>query len=89
MALVGKPTLLILDEPMAGMGPGGTVELTKLIKTLKGDTTILLVEHDMNVVFTLADTISVLVYGKNLATGTAETIRNDVQVQQAYLGESG
>ena len=88
MALVGKPKLLILDEPMAGMGPGGTVELTKLIKTLKGDTTILLVEHDMNVVFTLADTISVLVYGEHIATGTAETIRNDVQVQQAYLGES-
>ena len=67
MAMVGNPELLILDEPMAGMGPGGTTELSKLIRKLKGQLTILLVEHDMDVVFSLADQITVLVYGENLA----------------------
>lgn len=87
MAMVGKPELLILDEPMAGMGPGGTAELTKLIHKLKGQLTILLVEHDMDVVFSLADQITVLVYGENLATGTPEEIRQNEQVRAAYLGE--
>jgi len=87
MAMVGKPELLILDEPMAGLGPGGTIELTKLIGKLKGKLTILLVEHDMDVVFTLADRVTVLVYGQNLATGTPEEIRNNAQVRAAYLGE--
>ncbi|WP_022669405.1 ABC transporter ATP-binding protein [Desulfospira joergensenii] len=87
MALTGDPKLLILDEPMAGMGPGGTVELTKLIRKLKGSLTILLVEHDMDVVFSLADRITVLVYGKNIATGSPEEIREHDEVRRAYLGE--
>lgn len=87
MALVGKPELLILDEPMAGMGPGGTIEMTKLIQGLKGTLTILLVEHDMDVVFSLADRITVLVYGEVLMTGTPEEIQQNRAVQEAYLGE--
>lgn len=87
MALVVRPQLLILDEPMAGLGPGGTVELTKIIRKLKGQLTILLVEHDMDVVFSLADRITVLVYGRNLATGRPQEIRTHPEVRQAYLGE--
>jgi len=87
MALTGNPELLILDEPMAGMGPGGTVEMSKLIKKLKNTVTILLVEHDMNVVFTLADMITVLVYGENILTGIPEDVKNNQQVKSAYLGE--
>jgi branched-chain amino acid transport system ATP-binding protein len=87
MAMIGTPQLLILDEPMAGMGPGGTVELSKLINKLKGQVTILLVEHDMDVVFSLADRVTVLVYGENIATGTPEDIRKNEAVQSAYLGE--
>ena len=87
MALAGQPKLLLLDEPMAGMGPGGTVELSNLIRELKGRITILLVEHDMDVVFSLADRITVLVYGEAVATGTPEQIRANPLVRQAYLGE--
>lgn len=87
MALTGNPKLLILDEPMAGMGPGGTVELAKLINTLKGSHTILLVEHDMDVVFSLADRITVLDYGENIITGSPDEIRQNEQVRTAYLGE--
>jgi len=87
MALTGNPELLILDEPMAGMGPGGTVELSKLIKRMKGSMTILLVEHDMDVVFSLADQLTVLVYGRNIATGTPDEIRNNKAVRAAYLGD--
>jgi branched-chain amino acid transport system ATP-binding protein len=87
MALIGKPELLILDEPMAGLGPGGTVELAKLIKKQKGQVTILLVEHDMDVVFSLADQVTVLVYGENVATGTPDEIRHNPVVRKAYLGE--
>ena len=87
MALVGKPELLIMDEPMAGMGTGGTRELAKLIEGLRGEVTILLVEHDMDVVFSLADKVTVLVYGEHTATGTPDEIRTDAQVRQAYLGE--
>jgi branched-chain amino acid transport system ATP-binding protein len=87
MALTCDPELLILDEPMAGMGPGGTVELTKLIRRLKGSVTILLVEHDMDVVFALADRVTVLVYGENIATGSPARIRENDQVRRAYLGE--
>lgn len=89
MALAGEPELLILDEPMAGMGPGGTIELGNLIKKLKGRLTILLVEHDMDVVFSLADMVTVLVYGENIATGSPEQIRTNDQVRTAYLGEDG
>ena len=87
MALVGEPQLLMLDEPMAGQGAGGTVELKKLIYGLKGQTTILLVEHDMDVVFSLADQISVIVYGHCIASGNPEEIRGNSEVQSAYLGE--
>lgn len=87
MTLTGNPKLLILDEPMAGMGVGGTVEMTKLIRRLRNELTILLVEHDMDVVFSLADQITVLVYGANIATGTAEEIRRNPLVCAAYLGE--
>ncbi|MCP4287051.1 MAG: ABC transporter ATP-binding protein [Gammaproteobacteria bacterium] len=87
MALAGSPRLLLLDEPMAGMGPGGTVKMTELIQGLKGSVTILLVEHDMNAVFSLADRISVLVYGERIATGTPEQIHGNPDVRRAYLGE--
>jgi branched-chain amino acid transport system ATP-binding protein len=87
MALVGKPQLLMLDEPMAGQGAGGTVELKKLIRSLRGHTTILLVEHDMDVVFSLADQISVIVYGHCIASSSPEEIRRHPEVQGAYLGE--
>lgn len=87
MALTGRPKLLILDEPMAGMGPGGTVELSKLIQRMKGEMTILLIEHDMDVVFSLADQVTVLVYGQNIATGTPDEIRRNAAVRTAYLGE--
>ncbi len=88
MALVGEPDLLILDEPMAGMGPGGTVELSRIIQNLKGSLTILLVEHDMDVVFALADMVTVLVYGENILTAPPEVIKQDQQVRAAYLGEN-
>jgi branched-chain amino acid transport system ATP-binding protein len=87
MALAGNPKLLLLDEPYAGMGPGGAVELTKLIRSLKPAVTILLVEHDMNVVFSLADRITVLVYGETFASGPPEEIRANPEVRRAYLGE--
>lgn len=87
MALAGKPKLLLLDEPMAGMGPGGTVALSQLIRELKGETSILLIEHDMDVVFSLADRITVLVYGRAIASGTPDQIRTDPAVRQAYLGD--
>ncbi len=87
MALTGDPDLLIMDEPMAGMGPGGTVEMTKLIQKLKGHLTILLVEHDMDVVFSLADRVTVLVYGENIASAPPDNIRADEAVRKAYLGE--
>ena len=89
MALAGRPKLLLLDEPYAGMGPGGAVELTRLIARLKGEITILLVEHDMQAVFSLADRITVLVYGRAIATGTPRQIRDNPEVRQAYLGEEG
>ena len=86
MALAGRPTLLILDEPMAGQGPGGTRELSRIIKDLKNEVSILLVEHDMQVVFSLADHITVLVNGACIADGPPEAIRQDAAVQAAYLG---
>jgi len=87
MALACKPQLLLLDEPMAGMGPGGSIELAKLIRKLKKEMTILLVEHDMEAIFSLADRITVLVYGEVVATGSVDEIRSNPAVRQAYLGE--
>ncbi len=87
MALAGHPKMLLMDEPYAGMGPGGAVELTKLIRKLKTEFTILLVEHDMSAVFSLADRITVLVYGQTIATGTPQEIRANPEVRHAYLGD--
>lgn len=87
LALAASPTALLLDEPMAGMGPDETRRLTELIETMRGNYAILLVEHDMQAVFRLADRISVLVSGRILACGTPDEIRADPQVIQAYLGD--
>ncbi|MFO7813768.1 MAG: ABC transporter ATP-binding protein [Pelovirga sp.] len=87
MALACNPRVLFLDEPMAGMGPGGSVELGKLIAGLKQQMTIVLVEHDVEAIFSLADRITVLVYGEIVATGTADEIRSSAAVREAYLGE--
>ena len=87
VALATEPSLLLLDEPMAGMGPEDSVRMVELLKTLKGKVTILLVEHDMDAVFALADRVTVLVYGKAIATGAPVAIRADPHVLQAYLGE--
>lgn len=87
MALATSPSLLLLDEPMAGMGPEESLRMVDILKGLKSEKTILLVEHDMDAVFALADRISVLVYGRLIATGSPEDIRNDAEVQKAYLGE--
>ena len=89
MALAGAPRLLLLDEPMAGMGPEESARMVLLLGELKQQLTILLVEHDMEAVFALADRISVLVYGRVIATGTPEAIRVNKEVRQAYLGDSG
>ncbi len=89
MALATRPTLLLLDEPTAGMGLEDSKLMVDLLKNLKGRTTILMVEHDMDAVFALADRITVLVYGKAIATGEPEKIRTDPAVRQAYLGEKG
>ena len=87
MALATGPRLLLLDEPMAGMGPEDSARMVELLQELKGGVTILLVEHDMDAVFALADRITVLVRGKDLASGTPEEIRNDPAVREAYLGD--
>jgi branched-chain amino acid transport system ATP-binding protein len=89
MALATRPSLLLLDEPMAGMGPESSLRMVDLLQRLKGRLTILMVEHDMNAVFALADRITVLVYGKAVATGGPDKIRRDPAVRQAYLGEEG
>jgi branched-chain amino acid transport system ATP-binding protein len=87
MALATRPRLLLLDEPVAGMGTDESKRMVELLATLKGDKTIVLVEHDMDAVFTLADRISVLVYGRIIATGTPAEIRANPEVRAAYLGE--
>lgn len=81
------PEMLLLDEPMAGMGPEDGRAMVDLLQSLKGERTILLVEHDMDAVFQLADRISVLVYGAIIASGTPDHIRADAEVRRAYLGE--
>ena len=86
MALAGRPRLLLLDEPMAGMGPQESAAMIALLRQLKGSVGILLIEHDMDAVFALADRITVLVYGRVVAQGDAHTIRNHPQVRDAYLG---
>ena len=87
MALATKPRMLLLDEPTAGMGPEETARMVDTLRELKRDFTILLIEHDMEAVFALADRITVLVYGRVIASGAPEEIRANVEVRQAYLGE--
>ena len=87
MALATEPRLLLLDEPMAGMGTDESQRMIALLQKLKQSKTIILVEHDMDAVFRLADRISVLVYGRLIATGSPEEIKNNEEVRRAYLGE--
>lgn len=87
MALALQAKAFLLDEPMAGMGPEGSKSLTRFLDVLRHEAPILLVEHDMDAVFALADRISVLVYGRIIATGTVEEIRRDPAVRTAYLGD--
>lgn len=87
MALAAKPKLLLLDEPMAGMSVQESTGVVDLLKRLKGKQTILLIEHDMNAVFALADRITVLVYGKAMISGTPDEIRNNPEVRTVYLGD--
>lgn len=86
IALTSDPSVLLLDEPMAGMSREETDYTTGLIKELSQGRSLMIVEHDMDVVFSLSDRISVLVYGQIIATGTPEEIRNNKLVQEAYLG---
>jgi len=87
LALATGARLLLLDEPMAGLGAADAAKFVALLAALKGRVTIVLVEHDMDTVFRLADRISVLVYGRIVATGTPEEIRRHAEVRRAYLGE--
>ncbi len=86
MALATGPSLLLLDEPMAGMGREESAHMVALLQGLKGQHTIVLIEHDMDAVFALADRITVLVYGRAIATGTPGDIRANAEVRAAYLG---
>jgi branched-chain amino acid transport system ATP-binding protein len=87
MALATAPQLLLLDEPMAGMGPDESARMVRTLSELKQELTILLVEHDMEAVFALADRITVMVYGRVIASGAPAAIRANAEVRQAYLGE--
>jgi branched-chain amino acid transport system ATP-binding protein len=88
MALATQPKMLLLDEPMAGMGAEESAQMTTYLASLKGRITMLLIEHDMDAVFALADRITVLVYGRAIATGTPDAIRSDAEVRRAYLGDA-
>jgi branched-chain amino acid transport system ATP-binding protein len=88
MALATQPRLLLLDEPMAGMGPEESAQMLELLRGLKRSMAILLVEHDMEAVFALADRLTVLVYGRVIASGDPASVRADAAVRQAYLGEN-
>jgi branched-chain amino acid transport system ATP-binding protein len=87
MALATRPRMLLLDEPMAGMGPEQSADMVGLLRDLKREYTILLIEHDMETVFALADRITVLVYGRVIASGPPDAIRASAEVRQAYLGD--
>jgi branched-chain amino acid transport system ATP-binding protein len=87
VALATRPQLLLLDEPMAGLGVTESARMVKLLQELRKEVTIVLVEHDMEAVFALADRISVLVYGRVIASGTPDAIRQNDEVKRAYLGD--
>ncbi len=87
VALATKPQLLLLDEPMAGLGATESQRMVALLKELRKEVTIVLVEHDMEAVFALADRITVLVYGRVIACGNTDEIRNNEEVRRAYLGD--
>ena len=87
LALATQPQLVLLDEPMAGMGPEESQRMIALIKRIRAQVTVLLVEHDMDAVFRLADRISVMVNGRLIATGAPEDIRRNQEVRRAYLGD--
>jgi branched-chain amino acid transport system ATP-binding protein len=87
MALATKPRMLLLDEPMAGLGTDESARMVRTLRELKRELTILLIEHDMEAVFALADRITVLVYGRVIASGDPASIRANAEVRQAYLGE--
>ena len=87
IALALKPKAFLLDEPMAGMGPENTEKLVEILDGLRAEAPILLVEHDMDAVFALADRISVIVYGRIIASGTPNDIRANEEVRRAYLGD--
>jgi len=87
MALASSPRMLLLDEPMAGLGPEESARMVAMLRALKAELTILLVEHDMEAVFALADRITVLVYGRVIASGAPDAIRANEAVREAYLGE--
>ncbi|WP_158964425.1 ABC transporter ATP-binding protein [Chachezhania sediminis] len=87
IALGAQAELMLLDEPMAGLGAEESLQMVELLQSIKGQHSILLIEHDMDAVFALADRISVLVYGHIIATGTPDEIRSNEAVQHAYLGE--
>lgn len=87
MALATEPRMMLLDEPMAGMGPEESQRMVRTLKQLKGEMTMLLIEHDMDAVFALADRVTVLVYGRVIASGLPNEVRANKDVKQAYLGE--
>ena len=87
VALATQPRLMLLDEPMAGMGPEKSARMLQMLRELKGSMTILLIEHDMEAVFALADRLTVLVDGRVIASGLPDAVRADAKVRQAYLGE--
>ncbi|MBX3524099.1 MAG: ATP-binding cassette domain-containing protein, partial [Xanthobacteraceae bacterium] len=89
MLIASGAKLLLLDEPLAGMGPEETGRVTALLRELSADHTIVLIEHDMDAIFAAADTLTVLVEGRLLAHGTPEEIRMNSAVREAYLGEWG
>ena len=87
MALATEPSVVLLDEPMAGMGPDESQRMLAWLQSIKGQVTLLLVEHDMDAVFALADTVSVLVAGRVMATGSPDEVRQNPAVKAAYLGD--
>jgi branched-chain amino acid transport system ATP-binding protein len=89
MTLASRPRLVLLDEPMAGMGPDESVRMERLIQQARARCAVLLIEHDVDTVFRLADRVSVLVGGRVIASGAPAAVRRDAAVISAYLGDGG